>query len=161
MEHITGKAVSDFGTQEEWNISFIRKGIEWEEYTTEHLRNTRSKLHWRETNGSLRQASILRVESLNGCSFGEQNGCCLQVGYQKSIHLCFWIFFLIIHFIFGCARSRLLRGLFSRWGERGIPSSPGAQASQCGGFSYYRARALECQLRQLLWVCSAVVALRL
>ena len=42
----------------------------------------------------------------------------------------------------GCAESSLLHGLFSSYGERGLFSSCGAQASHCGGFSW-GAHALE------------------
>ena len=38
-------------------------------------------------------------------------------------------------FIFGCAGSSLVHGLFSRCCEWGLLSSCGAQASHCGGFS--------------------------
>ena len=44
-------------------------------------------------------------------------------------------------FIFGCAGSSLLRGLFSSSGEQGLLSSCGAQASHCGGFSGCTAQA--------------------
>ena len=48
-------------------------------------------------------------------------------------------FFLLILFIslfmFGCARSLLLSGLFSSCGERGLLSSSGVWASHCGDFS--------------------------
>ena len=38
-------------------------------------------------------------------------------------------------FIFGCAGSSLLQGLFFSCGERGLLSSRGVQASRCSGFS--------------------------
>ena len=37
-----------------------------------------------------------------------------------------------------------VHGLFSSWGEQGLPSSCSAQASRCRGFSCWGARALEC-----------------
>ena len=46
------------------------------------------------------------------------------------------VFFQIIFkFIFGCAGSSLLCGLFFNYGEWGPLSRHGAQASHCGGFS--------------------------
>ena len=46
-------------------------------------------------------------------------------------------------FIFGCAGSSFLRGLFSSCSERGLLSSCGARVSYWGGgFSYYGARTL-------------------
>ena len=45
-------------------------------------------------------------------------------------------------FIFGCAGSLLLLGLFSRYGKRGLLSSCGVRASHCSGFSCCRAQAL-------------------
>ena len=44
-------------------------------------------------------------------------------------------FLKIILFIFGCAGSSLLRGLFSSCGEEGLLSSCGVRASRCSGFS--------------------------
>ena len=44
-------------------------------------------------------------------------------------------FLKIILFIFGCAGSSLLRGLFSSCGEEGLLSSCGVQVSRCSGFS--------------------------
>ena len=44
--------------------------------------------------------------------------------------------FLIILFIFGCAGSSLLRGLFSSCSKLGLLSSCGLWASYCGGSSY-------------------------
>ena len=43
--------------------------------------------------------------------------------------------------IFGCAGSLLLHGLFSSYGERGLLSSCGVQASRCHGFSCFAAWA--------------------
>ena len=43
--------------------------------------------------------------------------------------------FLKFLFIFGCAGSSLLCGLFSHCGEQGLPSSCGVWGSHCGGFS--------------------------
>ena len=51
-------------------------------------------------------------------------------------------FFFYIYIYFGCARSSLLRGLFSSCSEWGLLSSCGAQASSCSGFSCCGARAL-------------------
>ena len=45
------------------------------------------------------------------------------------------IIVLINLFIFGCAGSSLLHGLFSSCGERGLLSSCPARASPCSGFS--------------------------
>ena len=45
-------------------------------------------------------------------------------------------------FIFGCAGSPLLSGLFSSCGRRGLLPSSGAQASPGGGPSCRRAQAL-------------------
>ena len=45
-------------------------------------------------------------------------------------------------FIFGCAGSLLLLGLFSRYEKRGLLSSCGVRASHCSGFSCCRAQAL-------------------
>ena len=56
-------------------------------------------------------------------------------------------------FIFGCAGSSLLHGLFSSCGKQGLLSSCGVQASHCCGFS--------CGAWALGWVTSAVAALRL
>ena len=53
-----------------------------------------------------------------------------------------FFFFLMIVFIFGCAGSWLLCGLFSRWGERGWLSSRGTWASYCSGFCGWRPPAL-------------------
>ena len=47
-------------------------------------------------------------------------------------------------FIFGCAGSSLLHGLVSNCGEWEPLSSCGVQASHCGGFFYWGARALGC-----------------
>ena len=47
-------------------------------------------------------------------------------------------------FIYGCAGSSLLRGLFSSCGERGLLLSRGAWASHSCGFSCCRAQALGC-----------------
>ena len=54
-------------------------------------------------------------------------------------------FFLLkmILFIFGCAGSSLLRGLFSSCSKQGLLSSC-VRASHFRGFSYCRADALEC-----------------
>ena len=46
--------------------------------------------------------------------------------------------------IFCCAESSLLHGLFSSWGEWGLPYDCGVQTSHCGGFSCWVARALGC-----------------
>ena len=54
-------------------------------------------------------------------------------------------------FIFACTRSSLLSGLFYSWGEQGLLSSCGAQASHCGGFSCGRAWALEHRLSSCVW----------
>lgn len=50
---------------------------------------------------------------------------------------------LINVFIYGCAGSPLLLGLFSGCDEQGLLSSCGAQVYHCGGFSCSGARALE------------------
>ena len=50
---------------------------------------------------------------------------------------------LINVFIYGCAGSSLLLGLFSSCNEQGFLSSCGAQVYHCGGFSCCGARALE------------------
>ena len=49
---------------------------------------------------------------------------------------------IIYLFIFGCAGSLLLCGLFSRCGEWGLLSSCSMRSSHCGGFSCCRAGAL-------------------
>ena len=49
---------------------------------------------------------------------------------------------LINLFVFGCAGSSLLCGLFSSCCERALLASCGAWASDCCGFSCRRARAL-------------------
>ena len=46
-------------------------------------------------------------------------------------------------FIFSCAGSLLLHGLFSSCREQGLLSSSGVQASHCSGLSYCRGWALE------------------
>ena len=48
-------------------------------------------------------------------------------------------------FIFGCAGSLLLCGVFSNCSEGGLLSSCGAQASHCSSFSCCRAQALGVQ----------------
>ena len=53
------------------------------------------------------------------------------------------IFYFIFYSIFGCSESSLLCGLISSWGELGLLSSCGAQASHCNGFSRCRAWALK------------------
>ena len=55
-------------------------------------------------------------------------------------------FYFSICFIFSCAGSSLLHGPFSGCGGWGLPSSCGAQASHCCGFSCCRAQALGCVL---------------
>ena len=47
-------------------------------------------------------------------------------------------------FVFGCAGSLLLHGVFSSCGKQGLLSSSHEQASHCSGFSCCRARALGC-----------------
>lgn len=69
-----GKAVSDIGTQEELKISSIEKeqsGKNKKQTTSE----TQDQKSTEEKDNSLKHASISFVESLNGCSLGEQNGC--------------------------------------------------------------------------------------
>ena len=51
-------------------------------------------------------------------------------------------FYFSICFIFSCAGSSLLHGPFSGCGGWGLPSSCGAQASHCCGFSCCRAQPL-------------------
>ena len=50
----------------------------------------------------------------------------------------------MILFIFGCAGSLLLCGLFSSCSERQLYSSCSARASHCSGFSCCRAETLRC-----------------
>ena len=45
-------------------------------------------------------------------------------------------------FIFGCAGSSLLCGLFSSGGRQGLLSSHSAQVSLCSGLSCWRAQAV-------------------
>ena len=47
-------------------------------------------------------------------------------------------------FIFGCAGSSLLCGLFGSWGEWGLLSRCGARASDCAGFFGSGAQAPGC-----------------
>ena len=51
---------------------------------------------------------------------------------QISVH---YYFLYIILFIFVCARSSLLHGLFSSCAKQGLHASCRVQASHCGGFS--------------------------
>lgn len=68
-QHIMGKAVSDLGTQEELKISFIRNRTECGEFKKKKKKTPQKhkiKIHWRETDNTVKQASILFVERLNG-----------------------------------------------------------------------------------------------
>ena len=56
----------------------------------------------------------------------------------------FFFLCIINVFIFGCAGSPLLFGVFSRCGERGLLSSRGVQRSHRGGFSCCGNLALAC-----------------
>ena len=51
--------------------------------------------------------------------------------------------FYVFIYSFGCAGSSLLHRLFSGCGKHGLFFSCGARASHCGGFSCFRAQALE------------------
>ena len=56
--------------------------------------------------------------------------------HMRSRYCFFFYYNLFIYlFIFGCAGSLLLCGLFSSCGEWGLLSGCGAWASHCGGFS--------------------------
>ena len=59
--------------------------------------------------------------------------CCLLLFFNNCVYL----------FIFGCAESSLLCGLFLVW-RGGLPSSLSVQASHCSGFSCCGERALGC-----------------
>ena len=59
--------------------------------------------------------------------------CCLLLFFNNFVYL----------FIFGCAESSLLCGLFLVW-RGGLPSSLSVQASHCSGFSCCGERALGC-----------------
>lgn len=61
-----------------------------------------------------------------------------QTIFYGSIYL---LILKIILFIFGCAKSLLLLGLFSVCGKQGLLSSCGARASHHSGFSCCRAWA--------------------
>ena len=60
--------------------------------------------------------------------------------HQHFIFLLFKLYFYI--FLFSCAGSLLLRGLFSGFSEHKLFSSCSVRASHWVGFSYYRAQAL-------------------
>ena len=60
------------------------------------------------------------------------------------------IILFIYLFIFGCAGSLLLHGLFSSCGEKGLLPSCRARASHCSGFSHCIARALGPQQKSRL-----------
>ena len=64
-----------------------------------------------------------------------------SVFYFQNYFFC-QINLYIILFIFGCARSLLLLGLFSSCGKHGLLSSCRAQTSHYSGFSCWGARAL-------------------
>ena len=64
-----------------------------------------------------------------------------------STQQAFWHspFLIIIYlFVFGCAGSLLLRGLFSSCGKEGLLSSCGDWFSHCSGFSCCRAQSVGC-----------------
>lgn len=69
------------------------------------------------------------------------NGCGLVVEATASWIRMDLFFVNFFKFIFGYARSSLLRA-FSGCGEWGLPCSCSAEAPHCGGFSYCRAQAL-------------------
>ena len=56
-------------------------------------------------------------------------------------HMIVFLIYIIYLFIFDCAGSSLLCGLFSSCGDRGLLSSWGAQASRCSGFPCFKALA--------------------
>ena len=63
----------------------------------------------------------------------------------REQHICFFpnyftIILFMYSFIFGCAGSLLLCGLFSSCSEQGLVSSCGARASHCSGFSCHGAQ---------------------
>ena len=49
--------------------------------------------------------------------------------------LCIYVYNFIYLLIYGCAGSSLLHGLFPSCEEQGLPSSCGARAFHCSGFS--------------------------
>jgi len=61
---------------------------------------------------------------------------CLALKPFLWLSSCF-VLFLILLFIFGCAESSLLLGLFSSFGEWGLLSSCGALASYCSAFFFW------------------------
>ena len=64
----------------------------------------------------------------------------LSFSYQLSVH--FFIILFIHLFIFGCARSSLVRRLFSSCGKWALLSRCGVRAFHCGGFSWCKAPGL-------------------
>ena len=73
-----------------------------------------------------------------------------SIFWDTEIHHAFFFKqFLFLHsfsFIFGYAGSLLPCGLSSCCGKQGLPSSCGAQASHCSGFSCHGSQALEHRL---------------
>ena len=93
--------------------------------------------------------SFPNLESI--CCYTSGSNCCfltcIQISLQLSnIQYSIIIFFFIIlfmySFIFGCAGSLLLCGLFSSCSKQGLVSSCGLQTSHCSGFSCCGAQAL-------------------
>ena len=100
----------------------------------------------------LRQMVIL-FNIFSSCHAVFQTGCtvlhslqqCMRVPifpqpHQHFIFLLFKLYFYL--FLFSCAGSLLLRGLFSGFSEQKLFSSCSVRASHWVGFSYYRAQAL-------------------
>ena len=85
------------------------------------------KLSWlrrhSECEGSVSACHIAGIQ--NGSCFGNEG---FAPRYLKNAHVLFI-------FIFGCAGSLLLCGLFSSFREQGLVFSCGVWASHCGGFS--------------------------
>ena len=85
-------------------------------------------------------------------------------GQTRLRNLSHWTVFFVcnfVYFIFGCARSFLLHGLFSSCGERGLLlCNCSVRASHSSGFSCCGARTLGCVGFSSCRVGSAAAALR-